>query len=340
VSRYCYTTKWASTKCQYSINGASTPRQQSVNRVSTILGIASCIIQGLCYGRYPYSSYWQLFGTKVIATWSQPHSENERQLSVNDFVCCTLYNPTAVLWHLCIIEVLAAFIGNIVCVNTIAPQNERQLRVNTASTEHQQSINRASTQCQQSVNRVSTILGVASCIILRLCYGIDPYLTYWQPFCANEIVTRLQHLSENERQQSVNDFVCCILYNPRAVLQHLSIIEVLAAIIGNIVIFNTVTPRNERQLSVNPVSTERQQSMNTESTECQQSVNAFGCCIMYIPKSSATVYVHNQRIGSRSVQMRSWYGHSTCLKMSVNRASMILCVASCIVQGLCDGIYP
>jgi hypothetical protein len=96
---------------------------------------------------------------------------------------------------------------------------------------------------------------------------------YWQPFCANVIVTRLQHLSENERQQSVNNFVCCILYNPRGVLQHLSIIEVLAAFIGNIVIVNIVTPRNERQPSVNTASTERQQSMNTESTKCQQSVN-------------------------------------------------------------------
>jgi len=221
----------------------------------------------------------------VIATWSQPHSDNEGQHSVNDFVCCTLYNPRAVLWRLCIIEVLAGFIGNMVCVDTFVPQNERKLSVNTASTEHQQSVNRASTQCQQSVNRVSTLLGVASCIIQRLCYGIDPYSTYWQPFCANEIVTRLQHLSENERQQSVNDFVCCILYNPRAVLQRLSIIEVLAAFIGNIVIVNTVTPRNERQPSINKALTERQLSMNTESTECQQSVNTFGYCIMYIPRA-------------------------------------------------------
>jgi len=154
-----------------------------------------------------------------------------------------------------------------------------------ASSQRPHRVNRASTLCHQSVNRVSTLLGVASCIIQGLCYSKDPYSTYWQQFCANEIVTRLQHLSENERQQSVNDFVCCILYNPRAVLWHLSIIEVLAAFIGNIVIINRVTPRNVRQPSVNTASTERQQSMNTESTECQQSVNAFGCCIMYIPRA-------------------------------------------------------
>jgi len=108
---------------------------------------------------------------------------------------------------------------------------------------------------------------------------------YWQPFYANAMVTLSQHLSENERQQSVNDFVCCILYNPRAVLQHLSIIDVLAAFIGIIVFVDTVTPQNERQQSINTPSTERQQSINTVSTECQQSVNAFGCCIMYIPRA-------------------------------------------------------
>jgi hypothetical protein len=166
-------------------------------------------------------------------------------------------------------------------------------------------------------------------------------------------MTWLQHLSENERQLSVNDFVCCMLYNPRAVLRHLSITEVWAAFIGNIVFVDTVTPRNERQQSVNTASTECQQSINTLSTECQQSVSAFGCCIMYIPrallwhrpiinilaailrkcdrdmvtapvwkwastecqrfwvlhhvysKGSATAYVHNQCIGSCSVQMRS-----------------------------------
>jgi len=98
-------------------------------------------------------------------------------------------------------------------------------------------------------------------------------------------VTWLQHLSEHERQQSVNDFVCCILYNPRAVLQHLSIIEVLAAFIGNIVFVNIITHQNERQQTVNTASTERQQSVNTVSTDCQQSVNAFRCCIMFIPRA-------------------------------------------------------
>jgi len=107
---------------------------------------------------------------------------------------------------------------------------------------------------------------------------------YWLPFCANAIVIWSLHLSENERQQSVNDYVCRIMYSPRAVLWHLSIIEVLAAFIGNIMFVDTVTPQNERHQSVNTPSTEHQPSMNTVSTECQQSVNAFECCIMYIPR--------------------------------------------------------
>jgi len=99
-----------------------------------------------------------------------------------------------VLGLLSIIKVLAAFIGKMVNVDVASPDNERQQNINRASTEHQQninrastehqqsinrastehqqSINRASTEHQQSVNRASTILGVASCIIQGLSYGI------------------------------------------------------------------------------------------------------------------------------------------------------------------------
>jgi hypothetical protein len=163
---------------------------------------------------------------------------------------------------------------------------------------------------------------------------------YWQPFFANAIVTWSQHLSEHERQQSVNDFVCGILYNPRAVLRYLSIIEVSAAFIGNIAFVNTVTPQNEHQQSVNTASTERQQSINKVSTECQQSVNAFGCCIMYIPRALLQHMSIINVLAAVLCKCDRDMVHSTYLKMSVNRASTILCVASCIIQGLCYGIYP
>ena len=197
-------------------------------------------------------------------------------------MCCILYNPRAVLRHLSIIKVLAAFIGNIVFVGTVTPQNERQ-----------QSVNRVSSPRQPSVNRVSTLLGVAPCIFQGLCYGICLKSTYWQPFCANAIVTWSQHLSENERQQSVNDFVCCILYNSRAVLRHLSIIEVLAAFIGNIVFVDTVTPQNE----------------------CQQSVNNFVCCILYNPRAVL------QHLPIFEV-LAAFIGNMVCVNAATPQASM------------------
>jgi hypothetical protein len=73
----------------------------------------------------------------------------------------------------------------------------------------------------------------------------------WQPLWAKEKATWSQPQSENERQQSVNDFVHCILCHPMAVLWLLSINEVLAAIIGNMVNIDVTLPDNERQESVN-----------------------------------------------------------------------------------------
>jgi hypothetical protein len=52
-------------------------------------------------------------------------------------------------------------------------------------------------------------------------------------------------------QQSVNDFGHCILGNQRAVLWHLSMIEVLATILGNIVRVNIATPKHQHQQSHN-----------------------------------------------------------------------------------------
>jgi len=68
--------------------------------------------------------------------------------------------------------------------------------------------------------------------------------------------------ASTERQLSVNESGCCIMYDPRAMLRHLPIIEVLAACIGNIVNVDVAAPENERQQSVNRASTERQQSVN------------------------------------------------------------------------------
>jgi hypothetical protein len=95
-----------------------------------MLGVASCKIQALGNGMYPESTYWHPFGIKAITVWSLPQSDNERQQSVNDFVGCIFFNRKAVPQHLSIMEVLAAFTGNIVCVDTATPPNEFQQSVN------------------------------------------------------------------------------------------------------------------------------------------------------------------------------------------------------------------
>jgi hypothetical protein len=79
---------------------------------------------------------------------------------------------------------------------------------------------------------------------------------------------------KNERQQSVNNFGCCILYNLRAMVPLLRIIEVLAASIGNMVNVVVATPNDEHQQSINRASTQR-----------QQSVNGFGYCVLYNPRA-------------------------------------------------------
>jgi len=170
---------------------------------------------------------------------------------------------------------------------------------------------------------------------------------YRQPLCSKGSATWSQPHCENERQQSVNDFGCCILYNPRAMLRLIPIMKVLAAFIGNTVYVDVASPENERQQSVNTASTERQQSINRVSTERQQS----WVLHRIQSKGYAMAFTHNRRIGSLYVQKKQHHGHSPSLKMSVNRASTerpqsinrastILDVASSSIQGLCYGIYP
>jgi hypothetical protein len=81
--------------------------------------------------------YCQPLWAKETATWLQPQSENERQQSVDDFVCGMLYHRRAALQHVSIIDVLATFISKILNVDVALPDNEHQQSVNTASTEGQ-----------------------------------------------------------------------------------------------------------------------------------------------------------------------------------------------------------
>jgi hypothetical protein len=91
--------------------------------------------------------YCQPLWAKEKATLSQPQSGYECQQSVNDFGCCILFHPRAVVWLLSIIEVLAGFIVNMVNVDVGSPDNESQQSINRVLTEHQQSMNRVLTEC-------------------------------------------------------------------------------------------------------------------------------------------------------------------------------------------------
>jgi len=168
-------------------------------------------------------------------TWSQPQSENERQQSVNDFVCCILYHPRALLWHLSTITVLAAFMGKIVNVDVASPDNERQQSVNRASTERQQSVNRASTERQQSVNRASTERQQSVNRVSTECQQSVNRASTERQQSVNRVSTEHQqsiNRASTERQHSINHLGCCILYDSRAVLRHLPIINALAAFVG------------------------------------------------------------------------------------------------------------
>ena len=127
-----------------------------------------------------------------------------------------LYNPRAVQWLLPIIEVLASFVGTMINVNIAIPKNERQ----------------------QTITRVSTISCVESCIIQGLRYGFYLKLKYWPPLQTISSMLLSLHQTMNinrvstECQYSINHFGCCILYNPRAILRHLPINNIMAANIG------------------------------------------------------------------------------------------------------------
>jgi len=233
------------------------------------------------------------------------HHAKERQQTVNDFRCCIMYDPRAMLRLEPIIEVLVALIRNIVNDNVASPENERQQSVNRASTEHQQCINRASTEGQLSVNWAST----------EDLQSVNRASTERQQSVNRASTERQQSVNSasTERQQSVN----------RA--------------------------STERQQSVNRVSTERQQSINTASTQRPHSINRvstecqrFWVLHLVQSKGCAMEFTHNRSIGhlyGNIVQVDIAIPKNHC-QQSLNRASTILGIASCIIQGLSYGIYP
>ena len=180
-------------------------------------------------------------------------TSSECQQSVNDFGYWILYNPRAVLRQISIINVLAAF-------QCKSDHNmvEALLWI-WASTERQ----------QVSVLRHVQSKGCAMVFIhnrsigsLYRQYCVSQYC-YTSKWASTERQQRINRAS-TERQpsintvttecpQSVNPLGCCIMYNPRALLLYIPIINELAAILGKCHRGMVTTPVSKS------ASTERQQ---------------------------------------------------------------------------------
>jgi hypothetical protein len=71
-----------------------------------------------------------------------------------------------------------------------------------------------------------------------------PIIVLLASFIGNMVNVNLT-TPKNERQQSINSCVCCIVCDPRAIVRLLRIIEVLATSKGNIVHDIVATPEDD-----------------------------------------------------------------------------------------------
>jgi len=170
---------------------------------------------------------------------------------------------------------------------------------------------------EMSVNIVGPFFGIVSLIIKTGRGCCDTWSMYGLPVQPKTPVTASLLSPKPERQRSVNDFCSCILDNHTAVRCHSAIIEVLAALKSNNAIDNIAMT-----------------FCNCTSTECQCfQVLRYGWC-----RPNATMSTENGSIGRRCEQKCNGWSFYYLLKMSVNEASTILGVVSCIVWGQWNGI--
>ena len=213
---------------------------------------------------------------------------------------------------------------------------QRQQSVNRESTERQQSVNRASTERQQSVNHLGCCIVYDSRAVPWHLPIINVLAAFVGKREGNMVTAPVWKWASTERQRF------CVLH--LVLSKGCAMVFIHNRKIGHYYRYNRQSQcrftwqsaSTECQQSVNSMSRERQQSINLASTERQQS------WVLHLEwfKGCATAFTHNQRIGSLCGQKRRRHGHSPNLKMSVNRASTILCGASCIIQGRCYSIYP
>jgi len=88
-----------------------------------------------------------------------------------------------------------------------------------------------------SVNAASTTFSFSSQVIYLPIGCRHPFIKYWQPLLAKTTATCSLPHPENERQQSINSFSCCILGNQGIALMFAFITELLTALIGKNTIY-------------------------------------------------------------------------------------------------------
>jgi hypothetical protein len=107
------------------------------------------------------------------------------------------------------------------------------------------------------INRTSTIFGIAFWIIKGRWYDMYPCSKFWLTVMAISLVLMLLP-HKNKYQRSINDYRSWNLFNPRTVLWHLPIIEVLPGYMDNMSNVDVSTVKNECEKTVNRVSTKYQ----------------------------------------------------------------------------------
>jgi len=160
--------------------------------------------------------------------------------------------------HFPLIRALPTIIVNLGGVEVPTPS----ISVNRASTEHPQSINRVGTQGQQSIDNFHHWMFINSRDVLLhfpIMKELPTIMGHMLSFNVTSFTNERQqsiNRASAERQQRVNNFQCCILYNPSTELPHVPIIKDLLAVMCHMLSGDVATPTSEHQQSVNTTSPE------------------------------------------------------------------------------------
>jgi len=96
-----------------------------------------------------------------------------------------------------------------------------------------------------SVKGASMIFSFASWLIYVPIGCIHPFIKYWQPLLAKTTAQCSLPHPENEHQQSVNSFSCCIFGNQVIALIFAFITELLTAIIAKNTIYQMLNTESK-----------------------------------------------------------------------------------------------